>query len=94
MPQLDVIIQRVYPKLFMETVKDANGEEVKVTRSEKDEEYEVKANEVKTIIFINYFNKYSYYFYRLGENCLLKEKLWKWKSEWKLGINVLKTLVG
>lgn len=45
-PQLDVIIQRVYPKLYMETVKDENGDEVKITRSEKDEQIEEKANQV------------------------------------------------
>lgn len=45
-PQLDVIIQRVYPKLYMETIKGDNDEPVRITRSERDEELESKAYEV------------------------------------------------
>jgi hypothetical protein len=45
-PQVDVIIQRVYPKVYMETVKGEDDVEVRVTRSERDEEMEAKANEV------------------------------------------------
>ena len=50
-PYADVVILRVYPKLYMETINsegtgDGGETTVRIVRSEKDEEIEARENEV------------------------------------------------